>query len=43
MWRINKINKMNKIYTIGDIHGEYDKLRNLIDKINRTKGDIIVF
>lgn len=34
---------MNKIYTIGDIHGELDKLANLIDKIAPDKHDQLIF
>jgi len=34
---------MNRLIAIGDIHGEYDKLDNLIQKIAPTKDDTIIF
>lgn len=33
---------MSKIYTIGDIHGELDKLNNLLDKLNMQSTDTVV-
>lgn len=34
-----------KVFVVPDIHGEYDKLLRLMDKIldKRTKDDLIIF
>lgn len=32
-----------KIYTIGDVHGEFSKLKNLIEQLPLEKGDKIIF
>ena len=34
---------MNRLMTIGDIHGEYFKLKNLIKKLKPHKSDTVVF
>ena len=34
---------MNKIYCIADIHGELDKLNNLLNNINLNSNDILIF
>ena len=34
---------MEKIYTIGDIHGQLEKLENLIAKLNLGKNDTLIF
>ena len=38
----NKIMK-NRLIAIGDIHGEIEKLNSLLDKLNLTKSDTVVF
>ena len=35
--------KNERLIAIGDIHGEIDKLNSLLDKINPTKSDTLVF
>lgn len=34
---------MNKLIAIGDIHGEYFKLKNLIEKLKPHKSDTVIF
>ena len=34
---------MNKIYCIADIHGELDKLNNLLDNLKLDSSDILIF
>ncbi len=34
---------MERLIAIGDIHGEYDKLKRLLNKLNLTADDTVVF
>lgn len=37
------INNWEHVYIIGDVHGEYDRLVELLDKVNITSNDLVVF
>lgn len=36
-------NKPERLIAIGDIHGDIAKLNSLLDKLNLTKDDTVVF
>jgi len=40
---MGKSKKINKIYAIGDIHGELGMVQRIIDRINVKKDDLIIF